>query len=223
MELEKAPLRMTFWRIVLLAVTSVTWLCAANADFAAGGGAGPVAGNARTDPRGNDVDHAIGGTLLFSGAFDLLHRRRVEVGLVIPVAVHGSRRLDIFARGGYAGVYTERLTAVVTAGIRVRLAPARRRISPWLSYGSGMAVIHRTGADFQSSQSVASQFGSSRALALTPAAGADIRLTRTVFVRLEMQNYLYQTPATGFVSSFVYWNRWNHNPVVAGSVGFRLH
>jgi hypothetical protein len=142
--------------------------------------------------------------------------------LEIPLAVHGSRSADVFAQGSYTGVYTERLTAVLTPSIRVRPALVGKRIAPWLSFGAGIAVIHRTGNDFQSSQAAASQVGSSRGLALAPAAGADIRLAQRWFARLEMRNYLYQTPATGFVSSFVYWNRWNYNPVVAGSVGFRF-
>ena len=48
------------------------------------------------------------------------------------------------------------------------------------------------------------QVGSSRVPALVPAAGVDIRLARGSFARIEMRNYLYKTPATGFVSSFVY-------------------
>lgn len=165
---------------------------------------------------------AIGGTLLLNGGLDFLHRKKITVGFEIPLGVHGSRSADVLAQGSYAGVYTERLTAVLTPGIRVRLAPVGRRVSPWLSFGAGIAVIHRTGNDFQSSKPAASQVGSSRALALAPAAGADIRLAQRWFARLEFRNYLYQTPATGFVSSFVYWNRWNHNPVVAGSIGFRF-
>jgi hypothetical protein len=157
-----------------------------------------------------------------NGGLDFLHRKKITVGLEIPLAVHGSRSADVFAKGSYAGVYTERLTAVLTPGIRVRLAPVGGRVSPWLSFGAGIAVIHRTGNDYQSSKPAASQVGSSRALALAPAAGADIRFAQPWFARLEIRNYLYQTPATGFVSSFVYWNRWNHNPVVAGSIGFRF-
>jgi len=219
---ERSLGRITIWFTVLLGITGMTVTWAADTDVTVGAGAGPPAGNARTDPRGNDVGPAIGGTLLFNGAVDFLHRKRVAIGLEIPLAVHSSRSADVFAQGGYAGVYTERLTVVLTPGIRVRLAPVGRRISPWLSFGAGIAVIHRTGNDFQSSQPAASQVGSSRAPALAPAAGADIRLARRWFVRVEMRNYLYQTPATGFVSSFVYWNRWNHNPVVAGGMGFRF-
>jgi hypothetical protein len=204
---------------LLICLTAAARLAAAGADLTAGAGAGPAADSARTDPRGNDARPGIGATLVFTGGFDLLHGKNAAAGVVIPVAIGGSRSSDVFARGGYAGVYTERVKAVLTAGIRVRFAP-ERRISPWLSFGPGIAVIRRTGSDFQGGQPIASQVGSSRALAITPAAGADIRLNRRWFVRLEMDNYLYRTPATGFVSSFVRWNRWNYNPVVAASIGF---
>jgi hypothetical protein len=110
---------------------------------------------------------------------------------------------------------------VLTPGIRVRLAPARR-LSPWLSFGAGLAVIGRTGHDFAGAQRAASQNGSSRTLALAPAAGVDIQMAKRWFFRGELRNYLYQTPSTGFVSSFPFWNRWNYNPVAAGSLGLRF-
>lgn len=210
------------WFSVLLGITGVTDLRAVDADVAVGAGAGPASGNARADPRGNDVNPEVGGTLLFNAAFDFLRWGKAAFGLEIPVAVHGSRSADILAQGGYAGLYRERLAAVLTPGIRVRIAPGESHISPWLSFGTGVAVIHRSGNDFLGSQPAASQTGSSRVLALAPAAGADIRLVRRWFARVEARNYLYQTPATGFVSSFVYWNRWNHDLVVAGSIGLRF-
>jgi len=212
-------MRMAICLAVLLGLTD---LWATDADFTVGGGAGPAAGNARTDPNGKDVSPDIGATLLFNGSIEFLHYKKAAVGLEVPLAIHGFRSSNVFAQGGYAGIYTERLTAVLTPGIRVRLAPVGRHISPWLSFGAGIAVIHRTGNDFQIGQPAASQVGSSRVPALVPAAGVDIRLARRSFARIEMRNYLYKTPATGFVSSFVYWNRWNYNPVVVGSVGFRL-
>jgi hypothetical protein len=191
------------------------------ADFAIGGAAGRASGDARTDPNGGDVRPEIGGTLLLNAAFEFLHRQIAAIGIEVPAAVHGSRSSDVFARGGYAGFYTERLAVVLTPGLRVRFA-TERRLSPWLSFGAGLARIHREGVDFQSSQQAASQIDSNLSLALAPAAGIDIRIARRWFFRGELRNYLYRTPASGFVSSFPYWNRWNYNPVIAGSLGFRF-
>jgi hypothetical protein len=168
------------------------------------------------------VSPVVGGTFLFTGALDFVHRRKIAVGVQIPLALHGSRSADVFAQGNAASVYTERLTAVLTPGIRIRFAPVESRISPWLSFGTGIAVIHRTGNDFLFAQPFASQIGSSRALALAPAGGADIRVAQRWFARMEIRSYLYQTPGTGFVSSFFYWHRWNHNPVFAAGIGYRF-
>lgn len=194
--------------------------CAHAADLAIGGGAGPVSGNARTDPTGADARPAIGGTLLLNAGFEFLHLGSTAIGAEAPLAFHGSRSSDIAAFSTVASLYTERITAVLTPGIRVRFA-RERRLSPWVSFGAGVAVIHRTGHDFAAGFTGASQIGSSRVLALAPAAGVDMRITRRWFLRGELRNYLYQTPATGFVSSFAFWNRWNYNPVAAASVGFR--
>jgi hypothetical protein len=190
------------------------------ADFAIGGGAGPSAGNARTDPSGADARPAIGGTLLLNAGFEFLHFGSAAVEAEVPLGVHGSRSSDIFARGGFASLYTERITTVLTPGLRIRFGQ-ERRLSPWASFGAGVAAIHRTGHDFGLGFAGASQIGSSRVLALAPTAGIDIRIARRWFLRGELRNYFYQTPATGFVSSFPFWNRWNYNPVVAVSVGFR--
>jgi hypothetical protein len=195
-------------------------LCAPGADFTIGGGAGPASGNSRADPSGKDVSPSFGGTLLVSGGLDFLHLGKAAVGVEVPFSYYGSRRSDTYASGGYASVYTERITAALTPGIRVRAASAARW-SPWVSFGAGIASIHRTGQDYQLSQPAAAQEGSSRVLALAPAAGVDVRLARRWFLRAELRNYLYQTPATGFVSSFTYWNRWNWNPVAAVSIGLR--
>jgi hypothetical protein len=191
------------------------------ADFAIGGGAGPASGNGRTDPNGGDARPAIGGTLLLNAGFEFLHFRSAAIGVETPLGVLGSRSSDIFARGSFASLYTERTTAVLTPGFRVRFG-REQRLSPWMSFGAGVAVIHRTGRDFGLGFPGASQIGSSRTLALTPAAGIDIRIARRWFLRGELRNYLYRTPATGFVSSFPFWNRWNYNPVVAASLGIRL-
>ena len=190
------------------------------ADFALGGGTGRASGNARTDPNGGDASPQLGGTLLLTAGFDILHYQSATIGLEVPLALHGSRSSDVFARGGFASFYTERLTAVLTPGVRVRFA-TERRLSPWFSFGAGLAVIRRTGLDFAFSQPGASQNSSSRTMALTPAAGIDVRVARHWFFRGELRNYLYRTPSTGFVSSFPFWNRWNYNPVVGGSIGFR--
>lgn len=195
--------------------------CAQGLSLAIGGGAGPASGNARTDPNGRDVRPEVGGAFLVNAGFEFLHYKSAAIGIEIPVAAHGSRSWDVFARGGYAGLYTERLTAVVTPGVRVRLGP-ERCLSPWVSFGVGLAMIRRTGVDFQFSQQIASQSDSNLTVALAPTAGVDIRVGRRWFVRGELRNYLYRTPATGFVSSFPFWNRWNYNPLVTGSVGFRL-
>jgi hypothetical protein len=192
-----------------------------SADFAIGGGAGPASGNARSDPNGLATAPEIGGTLLLNAGFPFLRYKGATLAIEVPVAVHGSRSLDVFARGIYAGFYAERLTAVLSPGVRVRFAE-KRRLSPWLSFGTGLAMIRRTGVDFQSSQRTASQSDSNLSLALVPAAGMDLHVSRRWFVRGELRNYLYKTPATGFVSSFPYWNRWNYNPVIAGSLGFRF-
>ena len=189
--------------------------------IAIGGGAGPASGNARTDPSGRDAEPEIGGTLLLDAEFGLLHYNSVSIAVDVPAALHGSRSSDVYARGAYAGFYTERLTNAVTPGVRIRFGPGRR-LSTWLSFGGGMAAIRRTGVDFQAGQPLASQSDSNLTVALAPAAGIDIRVAGRWFVRGELRNYLYRTPATGFVSSFPYWNRWNYNPVVGGSVGFRF-
>lgn len=195
---------------------------AAEVELTVAGGAGPAAGNARTDPTGRDARPAIGGTLVIDGGIDLVHVGRVALGVEIPLAVGGARSSDVFAQGSYAGIYTERVTAALTPGIRARLAPAEKRVSPWVSFGAGVAVVHRTGNDFLDGRPAAAQVGSSRMLALVPAAGADVRVAPRWFARVEVRNYLYQTPATGFVTSFVFWNRWNHNAVVAGGIGYRF-
>jgi hypothetical protein len=114
---------MTICLAVLVAPNGTASLWASDSDLVVGAGAGPAAGNARTDPAGNDLRPAIGWTLLFNGGVDFLHRGSVAAGLEIPVAVHGSRSTDIFAQGSYAGAYSERLTSVVTPGLRVRLSP----------------------------------------------------------------------------------------------------
>jgi len=176
------------------------------ADFALGGGTGRASGNARTDPNGGDASPQLGGTLLLTAGFDILHYQSAAIGLEVPLALHGSRSSDVFARGGFASFYTERLTAVLTPGVRVRFA-TERRLSPWFSFGAGLAVIRRTGLDFAFSQPGASQNSSSRTMALTPAAGIDVRVARHWFFRGELRNYLYRTPSTGFVSSFPFWNR----------------
>jgi hypothetical protein len=206
--------------IRLVALLAISALAQA-ADFTLGGGTGRASGDARSDPNGKDVHPQIGGTLLLSAGFDFFHYRTAAIGIEVPVAVHGSRSSDVFATGGYAGFYTERLTAVLTPGVRVRFAP-ERRISPWVSFGAGVAVVHRTGNDFSFSRPAASQTGSSRTLALAPAVGVDVRVAERWFVCAEFRNYLYRTPSTGFVSSFPFWNRWNYNPVFAVGVGFRL-
>ena len=56
-------------------VNGTTGLRAADLEFTAGAGAGPAAGNARTDPAGNLVHPAIGATLLLSGGVDFLRRK----------------------------------------------------------------------------------------------------------------------------------------------------
>jgi hypothetical protein len=158
---------------------------------------------------------------LLNAGFEFLHYRSASIAIDVPVALHGSRSSDVFARGLYAGLYTERLTAALTPGVRVRLGPGRR-LSPWLSFGAGLAIIHRTGVDFLAGQQLASQNDSNLTVVLAPAGGVDMRVARRWFLRGELRNYLYRTPATGFVSSFPYWNRWNYNPVLAASVGCRL-
>lgn len=187
---------------------------------AIGGGAGPASGNARTDPTGRDARPEIGGTLLLNAGYEFLHSKSAAIGIDVPVALRGSRSSDVFASGLYASLYTERLTAAVTPGVRVRFGP-ERRLSPWLSFGAGLATVRRTGVDFQGGQQLASQSDSNLTVVLAPGAGVDMSVARRWFLRGELRNYVYRTPATGFVSSFPYWNRWSYNPVVAGSVGFR--
>ena len=114
------------------------------ADFAIGGGAGPASGNARTDPNGRDARPKIGGTLLLNAGLEFVQCKGAAIGIEVPVAVHGSWSSDVFARGGYAGLYTERLTAVLTPGVRVRLA-SERRLTAWVSFGAGLAMIRRSG------------------------------------------------------------------------------
>ena len=191
------------------------------ADFAIGGGAGRAAGDARTYPTGGDAQPDIGGTLLLNAGFDFLHFKGAVIGVEVPLAVLGSRSSDVFTRGSYAGFYTERLSVTLTPGVRVRFE-SERRLSPWVSFGAGLTRVRRTGVDYQASQYSAAQKDTNLKMALAPAAGIDIRLTPHWFLRGELRNYLYQTPATGFVSSFGFWNRWNYNPVVAGSMGFRF-
>lgn len=207
-------------RIIIFLCLAPSAICQ-HLSIAIGGGAGPASGNARTAPAGRDAKPETGGTLLLNASLEFLHHKSVSIGIDVPVAIHGSRSSDVFARGLYASIYTERLTAALTPGVRVRFGP-ERRLSPWLSFGAGLGTIRRTGTDFQSGQQTASQSDSNLTVVLTPGAGADIRVARRWFLRGELRNYLYRTPATGFVSSFTYWNRWNYNPVVAGSVGFRL-
>lgn len=103
------------------------------ADFAIGGGAGPASGNARTDPNGGDARPAIEGTLLLNAGFEFLHFGSAAIGVEVPLAVHGSRSSDVFARGGFASFYTEQITTVLTPGVRVRFA-RERLLSPWLSF-----------------------------------------------------------------------------------------
>ena len=186
-----------------------------------GGGAGPAAGDARSYPDGREARPEVGATLLLNAGIGLLSFRGARLEIEVPVAVHGSRSSDVFTSGAYAGFYKERQTATITPGLKVRFA-SDRRLSPWASFGAGLAAIRRMGNDFQFAQPAASQSDSNLTLALAPAAGIDIRFASRWFVRGELRNYLYRTPATGFVSSFPYWNRWNYNPVVAASIGFRL-
>jgi hypothetical protein len=89
----------------------------------------------------------IGGTLLLNARFEFLRHKIAAIGIEVPIAVHGSRRSDVFARGGYAGFYTERLAVVLTPGVRVRFA-TERWLSPWPSFGAGLTTIRRTGVDF---------------------------------------------------------------------------
>lgn len=205
--------------IVFLFVTP--WAFAQRLSVAIGGGAGPASGNARTDPTGRDARPEVGGTLLLNPGFEFLRHTSVALEMEVPVALHGSRGSDIFARGLYASLYTERLTAVLTPGVRMRFGP-ERRLSPWLSFGAGVARIRRTGVDYELGQQRASQRDSNLTVALAPAAGVDVRVARRWFFRGELRNYIYRTPASGFVASFPYWNRWNYSPIVAGSLGFRL-
>lgn len=188
----------------------------------AGGGAGPAPGNAQTQPNGQSAQKEVSGTFLLNAGFEMFRVKGTSIAVEIPVALHGSSSSDVYASGLYSGFYSERLTAAVTPGIRAQFT-AQRRLSPWLTFGAGAASIHRTGVDFQSRQQTAAQIDSSLVAVLAPGAGADLRLNSHWFVRGEVRNYLFRTPATGFVSSFQYWNRWNHHLLIAGSVGFRFH
>ncbi|MGC4051506.1 MAG: hypothetical protein QM757_19320 [Paludibaculum sp.] len=190
--------------------------------LAAGGGAGPAPGNAQTQPNGQSAQKETNGTLLLDAGFEVFRIGSTSISVDVPVTLYGSRSSDVYASGLYSGFYTERITAAVTPGVRARFA-TQRRLSPWLSFGAGAASIHRTGVDFQSGQQIAAQTDSNLVAMLAPGAGADLRLNSRWFVRGEVRNYLFRTPATGFVSSFPYWNRWNHHLLVAAGVGFRFH
>lgn len=197
--------------------------CVRAADLSIGGGAGPAAGNGRTDPTGQNAHPQIGGTLLLNAGFDFLRFRNSLIGLELPVAVYGSQSSDLHAYPSSDAVtlYRERLSVAFTPGVRLRLA-GDRRFCPWISLGAGLGRIDRTGTIFSSSQSAASQTDSNLVLALAPAVGTDIRLVKRWLVRGELRNYLYRTPANGFVASEAYWNRWNYNPVAAASVVYRF-
>jgi len=134
---------------------------------AIGGGAGPASGNARTDPTGRDARPEIGGTLLLNAGYEFVHSKSAAIGIEVPIALRGSRSSDVFASGLYASLYTERLTAAVTPGVRVRFGP-ERRLSPWLSFGAGLATVRRTGVDFQGGQQLASQSDSNLTVVLAP-------------------------------------------------------
>ena len=123
--------------------------------------------------------------------------------------------------GSYASFYSERVSAALTPGVRVRLARGAgfRR---GLSFGAGVALLQRTGTDYQvgPAERIAERLESTAALA--PAGGADIRLSRWWFFREELRNYLYRTPVSGFVASFPYWGTWHYNPVAVLSLGIRF-
>lgn len=138
----------------------------------------------------------------------------------MPASFYGSPRTEVFSQFGVSGYYSERLTVALTPGIRARFA-SRSRVSPWISVGGGGVLIRRTGVDSILSQVIASQRDSNLGVAVAPAAGADLRIGSRWFVRGELRNYLYRTPSTGFVASVPYWGRWNYNPVIAISGGWR--
>lgn len=206
-------------------IRSVTVLFAVSikilaADFSIGAGAGPAAGSARVDPNGVNAQSSIGGTLLLNGGFDFFNFKSAALGVEIPLAIHGSQSSDVAAIGSNASFYTERLSAVLTPGIRVGFAN-KSRLSPWISFGAGVASVRRTGVDFIFGQRAASQTDSNFTVALAPAAGVNYRLGRHWFIRGEARDYIFRTPAKGLVGSFPFWNRWNNNPVFALSIGFR--
>ena len=203
------------------------WACALlgpaarASDVAIGAGAGPHSGNASFNPTGARVDGTAGATLLLNGGFDFLKRGNFAFGVEIPLALHGATRASVSFRGQSTSIYTEQLSMALTPAVRARFAP-QRSLSPWISFGAGLARIHRTGQDFYFANALAAQVGTSRGLALMPAAGVDVRLARRWFVRAEFRDYIYRTPANGFVSSFAFWNRWNFNPMAGASLGLRF-
>jgi hypothetical protein len=58
--------------------------------------------------------------------------------------------------------------------------------------------MRRTGVDYQFGQQVASQRDANFTVALVPATGVDVRVTPRWFLRGELRNFLYRTPASGF-------------------------
>lgn len=195
------------------------------AEIALGGGAGPAGGGAsRSDLEFTGGSKQTSGTVLLGVTIEpgRFKTAAAAIGVDLPLAIHGSQRADVIRAGRGTNVYTERATAVAAPGVRIRFSPGRR-LTPWLSFGAGLAVIRRTGTSSGFNSRV-SQAGSSLALALVPAAGIDYRYRGASrwFVRGEVRNFLYRTPATEFVTAQPYWNRWNYDPVAAGSVGYRF-
>src|SRR4051812_24676470 len=105
-------------------------LCAAafGTDLSLGFAAGPASGSAiRTE---------VDAEALVNFGYDFWRPGRGALGLEVPASFGGSPRSEMFSRFQLSSYYSERLSAALTPGLRVRFATSSR-FSPWLSAGAG--------------------------------------------------------------------------------------
>lgn len=197
-------------------------ICAASglaADVALSIGVGPSSASVST-PSGTFSGASSTATVLVDASKKIFGIGPASLALDAPLAFGGPTNAQVSVSSGAVAASASHLQFAFTPGVKARVGIPL--LSPWASFGIGGARLQQA-ATLVSITGAPSQASNRWALALSPAAGIDVKPIPFIFFRGEVRSYVFRTPeqllATG-IDPFK--GNWRSNLLFLAGVGLRF-